>query len=114
MNAVSQHKAQELYENFAVPGSGAPVFQSAAANFNPWTEAQVESDNPERGPMLIIAADKDHTVPVAVSKAAFKQQQRNVGITEMVEMHDRGHALTVDHRWREVAETARAFIRRFV
>jgi non-heme chloroperoxidase len=113
-NAVSQHEAQELYENFAVPGSGTPVFQSAVANFNPWTEAQVDSENPQRGPMLIIAADEDHTVPVKVSKAAFKRQERNGGITEIVEMHGRGHALTIDHGWRDVAETALSFIRRFV
>jgi non-heme chloroperoxidase len=113
-NAVSQHEAQELYENFAVPGSGTPVFQSAVANFNPWTEAQVDSDNPQRGPMLIVAAEEDHTVPVSVSKASLKHQQRNIGVTEFVEMHGRGHALTVDHGWREVAETALTFIRRFV
>ena len=112
-NAVSQHEAQELFENFAVPGPGAPLFQAASANLNPWTEAQVDSQNPDRGPMLIIAADEDHTVPVAVAKAAFKQQQRNAGITELVELHGRGHALTVDHGWRDVAETALNFIRRF-
>jgi pimeloyl-ACP methyl ester carboxylesterase len=113
-NAVSQHEAQELYENFAVPGSGAPVFQAAVANFNPSTEAQVDRENPDRGPLLIVAADEDHTVPVAVSRAAFEQQQRNIGVTEFVEMHDRGHALTIDHGWRDVAETALTFIRRFV
>jgi len=113
-NAVSPHEAQQLFEQFAVPGTGAPVFQSATANLNPWTEAQVEADNPNRGPMLIIAADEDHTVPVTVSKAAFDHQQRNIGVTEFVRMPGRGHALTVDHGWREVAETALAFIRRFV
>jgi non-heme chloroperoxidase len=113
-NAVSQHEAQELYESFAVPGPGAPLFQAASANLNPWTEAQVNTANPGRGPMLIISADEDHTVPVAVSEAAFDQQKQNIGITEYVEMHDRGHALTIDHGWRYVAETALGFIRRFV
>jgi pimeloyl-ACP methyl ester carboxylesterase len=113
-NAVNQHEAQELYETFAVPGAGAPMFESGTANLNPWTEAHVDSQSPDRGPMLIIAADQDHTVPVAVSKAAFKQQERNKGTTEFVEMPDRGHALTIDHGWRAVADTALAFIRRFV
>ena len=113
-NAVSQHEAQELYESFAVPGPGAPLFQAASANLNPWTEAQVNTENPDRGPMLIMSADEDHTVPVAVSEAAFDQQKQNIGITEYVEMHDRGHALTIDHGWRYVAETALGFIRRFV
>jgi len=113
-NAVSQHEAQDLYETFAVPGPGAPLFQAASANLNPWTEAQVNTENPDRGPMLIVSADEDHTVPVAVSEAAFDQQKQNIGITEYVEMHDRGHALTIDHGWRYVAETALGFIRRFV
>ena len=113
-NAVSQHEAQDLYESFAVPGPGAPLFQAASANLNPWTEAQVNTENPDRGPMLIISADEDHTVPVAVSEAAFDQQKQNIGITEYVEMHDRGHALTIDHGWRYVAETTLGFIRRFV
>jgi non-heme chloroperoxidase len=113
-NAVSQHEAQELYETFAVPGPGAPLFQAASANLNPWTEDQVDTDNSDRGPLLIISADEDHTVPVAVSEAAFDQQKANIGLTEYVEVHDRGHALTIDHGWRFVAETALGFIRRFV
>jgi non-heme chloroperoxidase len=113
-NAVSQHEAQELYENYAVPGAGAPMFQAGTANLNPWTEAQVDSENPDRGPLLIISAEEDHTVPVAVSKAAFELQQRNIGVTETQEMLGRGHALTVDRGWRDVAQAALAFIRRFV
>jgi len=113
-NAVNQHEAQQLYENFAVPGPSAPLFQAASANLNPWSEDQVDTENPDRGPLLIVSADEDHTVPVAVSEAAFDQQKGNLGVTEYVEMHDRGHALTIDHGWRYVAETAHAFIRRFV
>jgi pimeloyl-ACP methyl ester carboxylesterase len=112
-NAVSQHEAQELFENYAVPGAGAPLFQAASANLNPWTEAAVDTENPDRGPLLIITAEQDHTVPVAVSKAAFENQHRNVGITETHEMYGRGHALTVDHGWRDVADAALVFIRRF-
>jgi non-heme chloroperoxidase len=113
-NAVSEDEAKQLYESFAVPASGTPVFQAAAANLNPWTEAKVDSENPERGPMLIISGEKDHTVPRAVSEAAYKRQQRNDGVTEFVEIPNRGHALTIDNGWREVADTALAFIKRFV
>ena len=113
-NAVSEDEAKQLYERFAVPASGAPIFQAAAANLNPWTEAKVDSENPDRGPMLIISGEKDHTVPRAVSEAAYKRQQRNEGVTEFVEIPNRGHALTIDNGWREVADTALAFIKRFV
>jgi non-heme chloroperoxidase len=113
-NAVSENEAKQLYETFAVPASGAPIFQAATANLNPWTEAKVDSENPERGPMLIISGEKDHTVPRAVSEAAYKRQQRNEGVTEFVEIPNRGHALTIDNGWRTVADTALAFIKRFV
>src|SRR4051812_34872738 len=76
-NAVSEDDAKELYENYSVPGSGTPLFQAASANLNPWTEAKVDSKNPDRGPMLIIAADSDHTVPVAIANASYKKQKRN-------------------------------------
>src|SRR6478609_4464148 len=97
-NAVSAEEAKELYETYAVPAPGAPLFQSAAANLNPWTEVKVDTDNPERGPLLIITAEKDHTVPPAVAKAAYKQQQDNPGLTELATV-TRGHSLTIDSGW---------------
>ena len=113
-NAVSEEEARELYKTFAVPASGVPLFQAATANLNPWTEAKVDVENPDRGPVLIISGEKDNTVPWAIANASFKQQQKNRGVTEIVEMKNRGHALVIDSGWREVADTALAFIRRFV
>jgi pimeloyl-ACP methyl ester carboxylesterase len=112
-NAVSEDEARSLYETFAVPAPGAPLFQAATANLNPWTEAQVDSKNPSRGPLLIISGEKDHTVPWAIANASFKQQQHNAGVTEIVELPNRGHALTIDSGWRGVADTALTFIKRF-
>jgi non-heme chloroperoxidase len=112
-NAVSEDEARQLYDTFAVPAAGKPLFQAATANLNPWTEAKVETENPDRGPLLIISGEKDHTVPPAVANAAYKKQQRNEGVTEIVEMQNRGHALTIDSGWREVADTALNFVNRF-
>jgi pimeloyl-ACP methyl ester carboxylesterase len=112
-NAVSEDEAQQLYETFAVPASGLPLFQAAAANFNPWTEAKVDTENPDRGPLLLLSGEKDHTVPWAITNASYKQQQDNKAVTEITEMPGRGHALTIDHGWRDVAENALAFVRRF-
>ncbi|HEV7665793.1 MAG TPA: alpha/beta hydrolase, partial [Chloroflexota bacterium] len=112
-NAVSEEEAHQLYDTFAVPASGAPLFQAATANFNPWTEAKVDSKNPSRGPLLIISGEKDNTVPWAIANASFKQEERNADVTEIVEMPNRGHALTIDSGWREVAETALTFVQRF-
>ena len=74
----------------------------------------MDTDNPERGPLLIVSGEKENTVPWAIANASFKREQRNIGVTEIVEMSNRGHALVVDSGWREVADTALAFIRRFV
>jgi non-heme chloroperoxidase len=113
-NAVSEDEAKELYETYAVPAPGAPLFQAAAANLNPWTEAKVDTDNPDRGPLLILSGEKDHTVPWAIANASYKQQADNKSVTEILEMPNRGHALTIDSGWREVADTALAFVKRFV
>jgi len=112
-NAVSQEEARQLYETFAVPASGAPIFQAAAANLNPWTEAKVDTTNPDRGPLLIIDGEKDNTVPWAIANASFKRQKRNPGVTEIKKIAGRGHALTIDSGWKEVADTALAFVQRF-
>jgi non-heme chloroperoxidase len=112
-NAVSEDEAKQLYDAFAVPASGAPLFQAATANFNPWTEAKVNSKNPKRGPLLIISGEKDHVVPWAIANASFKKQKRNENVTEITEIKNRGHALTIDSGWREVADTALAFVQRF-
>jgi pimeloyl-ACP methyl ester carboxylesterase len=112
-NAVTEDEAKELYATFAVPGSGAPVFQAANANLNPWTEAKVKTKNPDRGPLLIISGERDHTVPWAVANASYKKQKRNSGVTEIAGIPGRGHSLTIDHGWREVADKALGFVERF-
>ncbi len=112
-NAVSEEQAHRLYDEFAVPGSGTPIFQAATANLNPWTEDRVDTRNPERGPLLIISGGEDHTVPHAISHAAYQRQAHNPGVTEFTEIPGRGHSLTIDDGWHEVAQTALDFIQRF-
>jgi len=113
-NAVSEDEAKELYETYAVPAPGGPLFQAAAANFNPWTEAKVDTRNPGRGPLLILDGELDHTVPWAIAHASYNRQKRNEGVTEIVKVAGRGHALTIDSGWRDVADMTLAFIQRFV
>jgi non-heme chloroperoxidase len=113
-NAVDEPEAKDLYQQFVVPASGAPIFQAASANLNPWTEAKVDYENPDRGPLLIVSGLADHTVPPAISRAAFKKQRKNPAITEIAEVDNRGHALTIDHGWLDVASISLGFIERFV
>jgi pimeloyl-ACP methyl ester carboxylesterase len=113
-NALDDDEAKELYETFAVPGAGEPIFQGASANLNPWTEVKVNSKNPDRGPLLIIGGELDHTAPWAIAHASYKKQVRNPNITEILQLEGRGHSLTIDHGWPEVADAALGFIQRFV
>jgi non-heme chloroperoxidase len=106
-------RCQPSDETYAVPGSGVPIFQAAAANLNPWNEATVDTDSPGRGPLLIVVGGHDHTVPPGIAEAGYKQYRKNPGVTEYVEIPGRGHSLTIDRGWREVCDTALAFVQRF-
>jgi non-heme chloroperoxidase len=112
-NAVGEAEAKPLYETYSVPGSGAPIFQAVAANLNPRTELKVDTANPDRGPLLIVSGDSDHTVPWAIANASYKKQLKNPGVTEIVKIPGRGHSLTIDSGWQDVADTALTFVNRF-
>jgi len=114
VNAVPVDEAHLLYETYAVPAPGEPLFQAAFANFNPWTEDKVDTKNPDRGPLLILDGELDHVVPWSIANASFKQQRKNPGVTEITKVPGRGHSLTIDAGWREVAELSLEFVRRFV
>ena len=110
-NALGEAEARQLYDEFHVAASGVPIFQAAAANLNPFSETKVDFKAENRGPILIISGENDHTVPHAISYAAYKKHRKNVGVTEFTELAGRGHSLTIDHGWQEVAETALDFVR---
>jgi pimeloyl-ACP methyl ester carboxylesterase len=113
-NALSDEEARQLYKTYHVAAPGSALMQMANANLNPFTEAKVDPKNTDRGPLLILEGEKDHTVPWAVANAAYKRQKHNEAVTEIEKIPNRGHALTIDHGWREVAEKALAFLNRFV
>ena len=111
-NAVDEQEARSLYERFHVAAPGKPLFQAALANLNPGTELRVDTKNPDRGPLLIFTGEADHAVPPSMSRAAYKKQRRNPGLTEHIEMPQRDHALVIDARWREVCDASLEFLGR--
>jgi pimeloyl-ACP methyl ester carboxylesterase len=113
-NALSEEEAKQLYDTYHVAAPGVALMQMANANLNPFTEAKLDPKNPERGPLLIIEGEVDHTVAPAIANASYKRQRRNPGVTETVTIPNRGHSLTIDSGWREVCDTALAFVKRFV
>jgi pimeloyl-ACP methyl ester carboxylesterase len=110
-NAVSEEESRELYDKWSIPAPGKPLFEAAAANFNPHSPAKVDTANESRGPLLLMAGGKDHTVPEAVVRATLKQYRHSEAVTDFVEFPDRAHSLTIDSRWREVAETALTWLK---
>jgi pimeloyl-ACP methyl ester carboxylesterase len=113
-NALSDQEAKDLYERYHVAAPGVALMQMANANLNPLTEARADTKNPDRGPLLIIDGEKDHTVPWAIASASYNKQKRNEGVTEIKSIPNRGHSLTIDSGWREVCVTALDFVKRFV
>ena len=112
-NALDDQEAERLYEAYHVAAPGVSLMQMANANLNPRTEARLDPKNPNRGPLLILEGEVDHTVAPAIAHAAFKRQRHNQAVTEMETIPNRGHSLTIDSGWREVAEKALAFVKRF-
>jgi len=109
-NEVPADEAKALYEKYAVPGAGRPLFQAASANINPKTPASVDTKRSDRGPLLIISGQKDHTVPWAIANASYKRYKTVPA--EIIEIPGRGHSLVIDSGWGEVAQVALSFLDR--
>lgn len=102
-NAVSEEESDLLFERWTIPSPARPLFQAAAANFSLHSEAKVNTDNDTRGPLLLVSGLEDHTVPDVVTRSTLKQYRDSTSVTELKQFEGRGHSLTVDSGWKEVA-----------
>lgn len=105
-NALTEEESGDLYQKWAIPAPGRLLFEAAAANFSLHSPAAVDTANSERGPLLLVMGGKDHTVPEAITRSTLKQYHRSSAVTDLAEFSDRGHCLTIDHGWAEVADSA--------
>jgi pimeloyl-ACP methyl ester carboxylesterase len=105
-NTISEEESNALWQSWAIPAPGRPLFEAAVANFSLHSPAKVETGNADRGPLLLVAGGKDHTVPEVITKATAKQYRDSGAVTDLIEFADRGHSLTIDGGWREVAQTS--------
>jgi non-heme chloroperoxidase len=103
-NALPAQESADLYERWTIPSPGKPLFEAALANFTPHSPAKVNTGDRNRGPLLVTAGGQDHTVPPAISMATRKQYHKSPAVTDFRDFADRGHSLTIDHGWREVAD----------
>jgi non-heme chloroperoxidase len=111
-NALSEEESDDLYDRWAIPSPGRTLFEDAAANVVPHSPARVNTENATRGPLLLIAGGKDHTVPAAITRSTLKQYRKSPAVTDYKEFHDRGHSLGIDSRWPEVADTVLSWLKR--
>jgi pimeloyl-ACP methyl ester carboxylesterase len=105
-NAISEQESDALFDKWTVPSPGKPLFEAATANFTPRSPAKVDTANGKRGPLLLIAGGQDHTVPAGITRSTLKLYRNSPAVTDYREFGDRGHALTVDSGWRDVADAA--------
>jgi pimeloyl-ACP methyl ester carboxylesterase len=110
-NALSEEESAALFERWTIPAPGKPLFEAAAANFNPHSPAKVDTANELRGPLLLMTGGKDHTVPESITRATLKQYRHSDAVTDITDFPDRGHSLTIDSGWREVADTVLNWLR---
>jgi len=113
-NAIPEAESRELYDRWTVPAPGKPLFEAAAANFNPHSPAKVDTANETRGPLLLIMGGKDHTVPEAVTRATLKQYRHSAAVTDIKEFPDRAHSLTIDSGWRDVADFSLSWLKQHI
>ena len=109
-NAIPAEESDSLFERWAIPAPGKPLFEAAAANFNPHSPAKVDTHNSGRGPLLLIMGGRDNTVPEAVTKATLKQYRHSEAVTDILEFPDRAHSLTIDHGWQDVADACLSWL----
>ena len=109
-NALPEEESGALFEKWAIPAPGRPLFEAAAANFSLHSPAKVDTGNEQRGPLLLIMGGKDNTVPEAITRSTLKQYRHSTAITDLVEFADRGHSLTIDRGWGEVADACLAWL----
>ncbi|GAA0906137.1 alpha/beta fold hydrolase [Virgisporangium ochraceum] len=111
-NAISPEESDRLFERWAIPAPGKPLFEAAASNFDPHSPAKVDTANEHRGPLLLITGGRDHTVPESVTRATLKQYRHSEAVTDLLEFKDKAHSLTIDSGWREVADASLGWLRK--
>jgi pimeloyl-ACP methyl ester carboxylesterase len=109
-NAIPRPESDALWDAWTIPAPGRPLFEAAVANFSLHSPAKVRTDNEDRGPLLLVSGGKDHTVPEVITKSTAKQYRHSSAVTDTVRFPDRGHSLTIDSGWRDVAESSLSWL----
>ena len=110
-NALTEEESDELFEKWTIPSPARGLFEVAFANFTLHSASKVETANDSRGPLLLISGTADHTVPDVTTRATFRQYRDSSAVTELKQFEGRGHSLTIDAGWRDVATACLSWLR---
>jgi pimeloyl-ACP methyl ester carboxylesterase len=103
-NALAETESRELYDRWTIPSPGKPLFEAALANFLSGSPAKIDTKNSTRGPLLLTAGGADRTVPPTIVKQTLRRYAKSTAVTELKEFPGRGHSLSIDSGWKEIAE----------
>jgi len=103
VNTFSAEDAKLAYERYYVPETGQIFYEAGFANFHlhPPTEVHFTSD--DRAPLLIVGAEKDHTVPASVAHKQYTKYEKSNVQTDYVEFPGRPHLMMAADGWEEIA-----------
>jgi pimeloyl-ACP methyl ester carboxylesterase len=110
-NALPEEESDALFEKWTIPSPARGLFEVAFANFSLHSPSKVNTGNATRGPLLLISGTADHTVPDVTTQASFRQYRDSTAVTELKQFEGRGHSLTIDRGWDDVAAACITWLR---
>jgi pimeloyl-ACP methyl ester carboxylesterase len=106
VNGFREADQKKFFDRYVVPETGRIFFQVAFAPLDPHHALQVNFQNNQRAPLLLITGELDHLVPAHVSRSNFEHYQNSSARTDFHEFPGRSHLHIAYDGWEEVADYA--------
>jgi len=103
VNTFSPEDAAAAFEKYAVPETGQIFFEAGFANFHLHPPTEVHFKSGDRAPLLIVGAEKDHTVPASLSHKQYEKYEKSPAPTDYIEFAGRPHLMMIGEGWEEIA-----------
>ena len=100
-NTLPQEAMKPTYDRYIVPAPGRIYFQAALGVGN-----AVKFSNPQRPPLLLIAASEDRTSTPSMVEAMYRKHSRSPSPTAIKQFPNRSHWLIAEPGWEEIADFA--------
>ena len=103
VNTFSPEDAAAAYEKYAVPETGQIFYEAGFANFHLHPPTEVHFKSEDRAPLLIVGAEKDHTVPASLAHKQYEKYEKSKAQTDYIEFPGRPHLMMAAPGWEEIA-----------